>query len=128
VAGAGEEASHLEAMAGGTIEFVGRVSDEKRDELYSQAKALVFPGVEDFGIVPVEAQAAGCPVIAFGEGGALETVVEGKTGVFFNEPTADSLCAAIEKLDAFSASEELVETACRNNASSFSNFFEISVC
>ena len=116
VAGTGECFQTLEKMAGPNIEFLGRVSDEQRDELYSQAKALVFPGIEDFGIIPVEAQAAGCPVIAFRAGGALETVIENETGVFFDEPTEDSLINAVclfEKL-------EFNGSACRINAARFS--------
>ena len=116
VAGAGECFQGLEELAGPNIEFLGRISDEKRDELYSQAKALVFPGVEDFGIIPVEAQAAGCPVIAHGQGGALETIVDGETGLFFNEQTAKSLCDAVEKFQAL----ELFEATCRENAARFS--------
>ncbi|MDD3275607.1 MAG: glycosyltransferase [Kiritimatiellales bacterium] len=106
-----------DTTAGPNIEFLGRVSDEKRDEIYSQARALIFPGVEDFGIIPVEAQAAGCPVIAFGQGGALETVVDGKTGLFFAEQTADSRCEAVQKFQTL----ELSESACRANATRFSN-------
>ena len=75
------------------------VSDEALRVLYAEAKALLFPGLEDFGIVPVEAQAAGTPVIAYGRGGALETVEEGKTGLFFREQTVESLCAAIEEFE-----------------------------
>ena len=95
----------------------GRVTDEKLRELYANAKALIFPGIEDFGIVPVEAQAAGTPVIAFGEGGALETVVENETGLFFNEQTVDSLCAAIEEFESRTWSER----SCRDNATNFSH-------
>jgi len=98
------------------IEFLGRISDEKRDELYLQAKALIFPGTEDFGIVPLEAQAAGCPVIAFGQGGALETVVENETGLFFENQTVDSLCDAVERFQCL----ENMEVACRENAKGFS--------
>lgn len=123
VAGTGESFQGLEKMAGPNIELLGRVSVEKRDQLYSQAKALIFPGVEDFGIIPVEAQAAGCPVIAFGEGGALETVIDGQTGVFFAEQTADSLCAAIEKFQTL----ENMEPACREHATNFSNPWSIPV-
>lgn len=75
------------------------VSDGELRTLYAGARALLFPGVEDFGIVPVEAQAAGTPVIAYGQGGALETVVEGETGLFFREPTVESLCAALEEFE-----------------------------
>ena len=75
------------------------VSDEELRTLYAGARALIFPGIEDFGIVPVEAQAAGTPVIAFGKGGALETVKDGETGLFFREQTVESLCNAIEEFE-----------------------------
>lgn len=68
--------------------------------LYARARALLFPGVEDFGIVPLEAQAAGTPVIALGQGGALETVADGRTGLFFARPETDLLCEAIERFEA----------------------------
>ena len=90
-----------------------------REELrtaYAGARALLFPGVEDFGIVPVEAQAAGTPVIAYGVGGARETVVDGETGLFFPEQSVDSLCAVIEEFESRSWSAE----ACRSNAERFS--------
>ena len=83
----------------GNVFFLGRISDEELRVAYANAKALLFPGVEDFGIVPVEAQAAGTPVVAFGEGGVLETVLPGKTGIFFTRPTIDSLCRAIEEFE-----------------------------
>lgn len=94
----------------------GCATDARLRELYAGARALLFPGVEDFGIVPVEAQAAGTPVVAFGEGGARETVVEGETGVFFHEPTVDSLCKAIEVFEGRGWSAE----ACRAQARRFS--------
>lgn len=75
------------------------VSDEELRALYAGAKALLFPGLEDFGIVPVEAQAAGTPVIAFGQGGALETVVDGETGIFCKEQSVEALCRAIEEFE-----------------------------
>ena len=93
----------------------GVATDEELRGLYAGAKALLFPGLEDFGIVPVEAQAAGCPVIAYGAGGALETVVEGRTGMFFKEQTVESLCAAIEEFE----SREIAAVACRENARRF---------
>ena len=93
----------------------GSATDEDLRGLYAGAKALLFPGLEDFGIVPVEAQAAGCPVIAYGAGGALETVVEGRTGMFFKEQTIESLCAAIEEFE----SQEIAGAACRENARRF---------
>lgn len=98
------------------IVFLGRVSDEELRGVYSNAKALLFPGVEDFGIVPVEAQAAGVPVVARGAGGALETVVGGETGCFFHEDSVDSLCASIEEFEAREWSSE----SCRRNAMNFS--------
>lgn len=104
------------AAGRGDIVFLGRVSDDELRGVYSNAKALLFPGIEDFGIVPVEAQAAGVPVIAFGKGGALETVIDGKTGCFFNEASCNSLCAAIEHFESINWEEAL----CRRNAISFS--------
>lgn len=94
----------------------GSCTDTELRSLYAGAKALIFPGVEDFGIVPVEAQAAGTPVIAFGAGGALETVKNQKTGLFFEEQTIDGLCGAIEEFEGRSWSPE----ACKNNAVRFS--------
>lgn len=82
------------------VTFLGRVDDAALKEAYGKARALVFPGVEDFGIVPVEAQAAGTPVIAFGRGGALETVKDGVSGLFFREPTESALCGAVEAFEA----------------------------
>ena len=97
-------------------EFLGRVDDTALRELYGGAKALIFPGIEDFGIMPVEAQAAGCPVVAFGEGGALETVIEGRTGLFFRRQSAYALQEAIEEFEGKSFAEE----TCRQNARRFS--------
>lgn len=79
------------------IEFLGRVSDEKLQELYSKCQALIFPALEDFGIVPLEAMASGRPVIAYKRGGALETMVEEKTGLFFQEQTPESLLEVMRK-------------------------------
>ena len=93
----------------------GSATGEELRTLYAGAKALLFPGLEDFGIVPVEAQAAGCPVIAYGAGGALETIVEGRTGMFFKEQTVESLCAAVEEFE----SREFTADACRENSRRF---------
>ena len=92
----------LEKMANGHpgIVFAGRADRPQLRLRYAKAKALLFPGIEDFGIVPLEAQAMGVPVIALGMGGALETVVDGKTGVHFPAPTVESLCHAIETFEA----------------------------
>jgi glycosyltransferase involved in cell wall biosynthesis len=83
----------------GLVSFRGKVGEGEMRELYASAKALLFPGIEDFGIIPVEAQAAGCPVIAFREGGAEDTVKENVTGLFFDEQTPESLIAAMEHFE-----------------------------
>lgn len=93
----------------------GECTREELRALYAGAKALLFPGVEDFGIVPVESQAAGTPVIAYGRGGALETVREGETGLFFREQTVESLCGAIEEFEG----RAWDPAACRANAERF---------
>jgi glycosyltransferase involved in cell wall biosynthesis len=95
VAGDGLERPALEKLGAKTVKFVGRVSDEHLKQLYSNCIALLFPSDEDFGIIPVEVQASGRPIIAYRSGGALETVLENKTGIFFNEQTVESLCSAI---------------------------------
>ena len=87
----------------GLVSFKGRVSDEELRELYASARALLFPGIEDFGIVPVEANAAGCPVIAYRDGGAMETIKENATGLFFDDQNAASLVKALEKFEAAEA-------------------------
>ena len=101
VAGEGPARASLEKMAGPTVKFLGWVSDDEASRLMMQAKALIFPGEEDFGIIPVEAQAAGRPVIAFGRGGVLDSVIHQETGWLFPEQTVDSLVSAIEKAQAF---------------------------
>ncbi|MCS7288103.1 MAG: glycosyltransferase [Roseiflexus sp.] len=93
--GDGRDRARLHAMAGPTIEFLGWVSEAERRALFAGCRAFIFPGEEDFGIAPLEAMAAGRPVIAYGAGGALETVVEGVTGRFFHEQTVEALMEAI---------------------------------
>ncbi len=100
VVGDGQARKKWQAMAGPTIEFLGRMPSESIAKLYGTCKALLFPGEEDFGLVPVEAMATGTPVIAYGKGGALETVVSEKTGLFFEEQNAESLCEAILAFEA----------------------------
>jgi glycosyltransferase involved in cell wall biosynthesis len=97
IIGDGPELDGLKAQAGPNIRFDGWLPDEDIAAAYRQCRALVFPGEEDFGIVPVEAMASGAPVIAFGRGGATETVIDGVTGVHFPEQTADSLIGAVER-------------------------------
>jgi len=117
VAGDGRALAGIRAQAatGGQIEFVGRVSDSERDRLLSRARALLFPGEEDFGIVPVETQAAGVPVIAYGVGGASESVLDGETGVLFERQDAATLAAAIERFERL----ELDPKRIRDNAKRF---------
>jgi glycosyltransferase involved in cell wall biosynthesis len=115
VGGEGRDRAALEAAAGPTITFLGRVPDEDLPDLVARCRAYVLPGEEDFGIAPLQAQAAGRPVIAFGAGGALDTVVEGQTGVFFREPTAEALAAAVRAFDP----DGIDATACTRNAARF---------
>ncbi len=115
VTGVGSMAEKLRKIAGSTIEFRGRVSNAELRACYAGAQALIFPGIEDFGIVPVEAQAAGTPVIALGAGGALETVIPDQTGVFFDAPTVESLMDAITRFE----SMHFIAADCQRNARRF---------
>ena len=115
VYGAGRDRAALERLAGPTVTFLGRVSWDELAGLYAGAKAFIFPGLEDFGIAPLEAQAAGRPVIAFRGGGALDTVLPGKTGEFFAEQTVESLAAVLANFDP--AAYDSV--TCRANAERF---------
>jgi glycosyltransferase involved in cell wall biosynthesis len=112
----------LRRTAGPTVEFLGRVSDRRMALEMATARALLFPGEEDFGITPVEAQAAGTPVIAYRRGGALETVVPpdgddfgGATGLFFSSPTPESLGETLRAFDRV-AHRFLPESAVQNAA------------
>ncbi|KAB8145241.1 glycosyltransferase family 4 protein [Chloroflexia bacterium SDU3-3] len=93
--GEGRDRAALEAASGPNIRFVGHVSEEERLSLFSRCRAFIFPGEEDFGITPLEAMAAGRPVIAYAAGGALDTVIPERTGRFFHQPTAAALAAAV---------------------------------
>lgn len=129
VVGAGQDDKRIRRLAGPDIEFLGPVSDPEVSELYSRCRALVFPGEEDFGIVPLEAMASGRPVIAYGGGGALETVVPlqrrgggsiGRTrptGVFFYEQSVPSLIEAIKTFEAHE--KEFSPAALREHALAF---------
>jgi glycosyltransferase involved in cell wall biosynthesis len=99
IVGDGPERRRLEGLAQGTpgITFTGRLSDEALRARYQSATALLFPGEEDFGIVPLEAQAAGCPVVALGRGGVLETVVDGETGLLMDEVTEGTMAEALTR-------------------------------
>ena len=115
VAGSGRGMNAARAAAGPEAEFLGYVPDDEIGELLSGARALLFPGEEDFGIVPVEAQAAGVPVVAYGVGGVRDSVVEGVTGVFCDEQTPESLAAAILEFEQTTFDEQAI----RDNARRF---------
>lgn len=97
IIGGGRDEQRLRRMAGQNVEFLGRLSDEQVRHHLSRCRAFIFPGEEDFGLAPVEAQASGRPVIAYGAGGALASVVKGATGEFFYEPTAEALSAVVRQ-------------------------------
>ena len=99
VAGRGPEEKRLREIAGPTVEFLGFVPDEELPRLYAGCRAFLFPAEEDFGIAPVEALAAGRPVIAYGAGGCLETVEDGVTGLHFPEQSASSLMDALRRFE-----------------------------
>ncbi len=99
VVGDGPERSRLEAMAGPSIQFLGHLDRPALVDQFRTCHAYLVPGIEDFGIAPVEAMAAGKPVVAFRAGGLTETVLDGVTGTFFDEPTADSMADAIGRLE-----------------------------
>jgi len=96
VIGEGPDHARLRKLAGPSVTFLGRVSDEVLEEEYASAAALIFPGLDDFGITPVEAMASGTPVIAYKAGGALDYILPGKSGEFFEKPTAASLASVLQ--------------------------------
>lgn len=123
VIGGGPELGKLKALAGANIEFLGHQPDPVVADHLARARALVFAANEDFGITPVEAQAAGTPVIAYRSGGALETVIDARhtpagTGIFFDEQTPAALAAAIREGE--SALADISPTSCRDHAERFS--------
>ncbi|MEX1061771.1 MAG: glycosyltransferase [Patescibacteria group bacterium] len=125
IVGVGKDQKRLESLAKrlslgspgkGKVEFLGGAADAEVNDLFENCQAFIMTQEEDFGITPLEAQAAGRPVLAYGAGGALETVVEGKTGEFFKEQTADSLAALLRKFN----SKKYDPRACRAQAEKFS--------
>jgi glycosyltransferase involved in cell wall biosynthesis len=116
VVGDGRDRAALQAMAGPTVEFKGRLPWDNVVDLMAHCQAFLFPGFEDFGIAPVEAQSAGRPVIAFARGGALDTVIEGETGLFFREQSVEALIAAVEAFER----QSFDPAAARANAELFS--------
>lgn len=118
VVGDGPGLAKLRAMAGPNVEILGFQEADRFRDLMRRAKAFVFAAEEDFGIVPVEAQACGTPVIAYGKGGVLDTVIPGETGVFFHEQTPAALCAAVELFER--SHRRFSPRAIRRNAERFS--------
>jgi glycosyltransferase involved in cell wall biosynthesis len=117
VIGDGPDAAKVRSAAGHNVELVGRLSREDVRSYLRRAKAFVFAAEEDFGIAPVEAQACGTPVIAYGKGGVTETVLEGKTGLFYADQTAESLADGVRRFEGMTLSG----TACRENSLRFSS-------
>lgn len=116
VVGDGPDRQRLEQLAGDTVTFLGRRSDEEVVRYMQRCKALIFPGIEDFGITPLEVNACGRPIIAYHEGGALDTVVAEKTGLFFEEQSVDSLSAVMRSFDQYEWNPESI----RQHAEKFS--------
>jgi len=116
IAGDGPDRHRLETIANGQVEFLGRLSDEQIRDEYRRALAVLLPGEEDFGIVPVEAQACGRPVVAVARGGALETITPGETGILFDDLTPVSMASALEAVAAAQFDPERL----RANAQRFS--------
>ncbi|MCG3210843.1 MAG: D-inositol-3-phosphate glycosyltransferase [Anaerolineae bacterium] len=116
VVGDGRDRAQLESLAGPSVEFKGRLPWDEVVALMANCRAFLFPGFEDFGIAPVEAQAAGRPVIALAKGGALDTVLDGETGLFFHEQSVEALIDAITQFERFSFDP----AAARANAERFS--------
>jgi glycosyltransferase involved in cell wall biosynthesis len=117
VIGDGPDASKVRAAAGHNVELAGRLGREEVRSYLRRAKAFVFAAEEDFGIVTVEAQACGTPVIAYGRGGVTETIVDGETGLFYSEQTAESLADAVRRFEALGGS--ITAERCRENSLRF---------
>lgn len=118
VIGRGAELERLKKTAGKNIEFLGSQPFSVLKRHYATCRALIFPGIEDFGITPLEAQAAGKPVIGFAKGGLLETTIDGKTAVHFHEQTAPALVEAVDRFEA--RATDFVPAVCREQAEQFS--------
>jgi glycosyltransferase involved in cell wall biosynthesis len=117
IVGSGQEEARLRKMAGTTVQMLGKKSREEIATLYAGCKAFIFPGIEDFGITPLEAMASGRPVVAYGEGGATETV-NAQTGILFSPQSVAGLMAAVRKIEEGESSFE--PAACRARAANFS--------
>jgi len=116
VVGAGQDEKRIRSLAGGNVELLGWQSDEVLRDLYRRCRALVFAGEEDFGIVPVEAQLCGAPVVAYGKGGLLDSVLDGRTGLFFREQTVASINEMVARCNQI----RFDPAECRRNGERFS--------
>jgi glycosyltransferase involved in cell wall biosynthesis len=116
IIGEGPDRKRLESLAGPTVIFMGRMPDDQVAYYMQQCQGFIFPGIEDFGITPLEANASGRPIIAFKGGGALDTVVPGVNGIFFERQTADSLVDALKEMNQISWDPSTI----RNHAEQFS--------
>lgn len=114
IVGTGVSENKLKSIAKSNIQFLGFASNQELKHLYKTAKALVFPQIEDFGIIPLEAMASGCPVIAYKKGGALETVIDLKTGILFDKQTPESLKKAIQKAITHKFNHKKIEEHAKN--------------
>ncbi|MGD2294294.1 MAG: glycosyltransferase [Candidatus Aminicenantes bacterium] len=110
IVGQGPEYKKLKKMSRSNIHFLGSVDQDTLLKVYQEARALILPGEEDFGINALEAQACGVPVVCFGRGGATETVLPGETGIFFSELSVDSLQASLDKLGDISFNKKTIRT------------------
>ncbi|MEO3705820.1 glycosyltransferase [Trichormus azollae] len=117
ISGEGPELERLKSKALGNIQFLGHVSDGQRKDLFSRAKSIIVAALEDYGLVPVEANASGTPVIAYGAGGVLDTQIPGKTGVLFKRQTPDSLQRALLEARGISWNYENIRNHAVNNFS-----------
>jgi glycosyltransferase involved in cell wall biosynthesis len=118
IVGTGPYMKVLQGMVEGkNIEFVGRIEDKELIDIYSKSRGFIFPGDEDFGISPLEAQASGVPVIALARGGSLETIINGITGIFYNENNDASLIEAVNKF--ISIEDKFNKNDIRKNALRF---------
>jgi glycosyltransferase involved in cell wall biosynthesis len=125
VAGSGRDMDRLRRLARPGTEFLGQVPAQDMPALFARARALLFPGLEDFGMVPVEAQAAGVPVVAYGAGGVRDSVLDGRTGVLYEDGSVESLCEAILRFEALKFDDhELRANAARFAPDRFASAFE----